>query len=89
LIHHPSLTYQDFAVLPASQFDAIRIFLAGNERVKTMSLESMRLRLESSDDSPAKEFRIEYGNIEVRTLNPGADLIDGLAVSGGGLRPSN
>lgn len=36
-----------------------------------MSLESMRLRLESSDDSPAKEFRIEDGNIEVRTLNPG------------------
>ncbi len=37
---------------------------------KTMSLGSMRLRLESCDGSPAKEYRIEDGNVEVRTLDP-------------------
>jgi hypothetical protein len=31
---------------------------------------SMRLRLESGDGSPAKEYRIEDGNVEVRTLDP-------------------
>ena len=35
-----------------------------------MSLGSMRLRLESGDGSPAKEYRIEDGKIEVRTLDP-------------------
>ena len=38
--------------------------------VKTMSLGSMRLRLESGNGSPAKEYRIEDGNVEVRTLDP-------------------
>ena len=35
-----------------------------------MSLGSMRLRLESGDGSPEKEYRIEDGNVEVRTLDP-------------------
>ena len=55
-----------------------------------MSLGSMRLRLESGDGSPAKEYRIEDGNVEVRTLDPErADLIGALGASGGSLRPSN
>jgi len=44
--------------------------------VKTMSLESMRLRLESDDGSPVKEYRIEDGNVEVRSLDP-LDQVDG------------
>ena len=35
-----------------------------------MSLGSMRLRLESGNGSPAKEYRIEDGNVEVQTLDP-------------------
>ena len=35
-----------------------------------MSLGSMRLRLGSGDGSPAKEYRIEDGNVEVRALDP-------------------
>jgi len=35
-----------------------------------MSLGNMRLRLESVNGSPAKEYRIEQGNVEVRTLDP-------------------
>ena len=35
-----------------------------------MVLRSMRLLLESGDGSPAKEYRIEDGNVEVRTLDP-------------------
>ena len=35
-----------------------------------MSSGSMRLRLESGDGSPAKEYRIEHGNVDVRTLDP-------------------
>ena len=35
-----------------------------------MTLESMRLRLESGDGSPVKEYRIEDGNVEVRSLDP-------------------
>jgi hypothetical protein len=54
-----------------------------------MSLGSMRLRLESGDDSPAKEYRIEDGNVEVRTLDQRANPFDAPGVSGGGLRPSN
>jgi hypothetical protein len=34
-----------------------------------MSLGSMRLRLESGDGSPEKEYRLENGNVEVRTLD--------------------
>ena len=41
-----------------------------------MSLESMRLRLESDDGSPVKEYRIEDGNVEVRSLDP-LDQVDG------------
>jgi hypothetical protein len=37
---------------------------------KTMPLGRMRLRLESGEDSPAKEYRIEDGKVEVRTLDP-------------------
>jgi hypothetical protein len=37
-----------------------------------MSLGSMRLRLESGNGSPAKEYRIEDGNVEVRMLDPEA-----------------
>jgi hypothetical protein len=44
------------------------VYSGRDARVKTMSLRCMRLRLESSDDSPAKEFRIEDGNVEVRKL---------------------
>jgi hypothetical protein len=40
-----------------------------------MSLGSMRLRLESGDGSPAKEYRIEDGNVEVRTLDPGGGSV--------------
>jgi hypothetical protein len=35
-----------------------------------MALRSMRLLLESGDGSPAREYRIEDGNVEVRTLDP-------------------
>jgi hypothetical protein len=35
-----------------------------------MLSESMRLRLESEDGSPAKEYRVEAGNVEVRTVDP-------------------
>ena len=35
-----------------------------------MALRSMRLLLESGDGSPAKEYRIQDGNVEVRTLDP-------------------
>jgi len=35
-----------------------------------MSSGSMRLRLEPGNGSPAKEYRIEDRNIEVRTLDP-------------------
>ena len=35
-----------------------------------MSLGNVRLRLESGDGSPAKEYRIEDGEVEVRTLDP-------------------
>jgi len=35
-----------------------------------MSLGNMRLRLESGKGSLAKEYRIEQGNVEVRTLDP-------------------
>jgi hypothetical protein len=35
-----------------------------------MLLERMRLRLESGDGSPAKEYRIEPGSVEVRVLDP-------------------
>jgi hypothetical protein len=43
-----------------------------------MSLGSMRLRLESGNGSPAKEYRIEDGNVEVRMLDPedGSDRSD-------------
>ena len=34
-----------------------------------MSLGNMRLRLESGNGSPAKEYRIEDGNVEVRMLD--------------------
>ena len=54
-----------------------------------MSLESMRLRLESGDGSPVKEYRIEDGNVEVRSLIQRAGRFDAPGVSGGGLRPSN
>ena len=36
-----------------------------------MSYGSIRLRLESGDGSAAKEYRVEDGNVEVRTLAPG------------------
>jgi len=35
-----------------------------------MVLRSMRLRVESGDGCPAKEYRIEDGSVEVRTLDP-------------------
>jgi hypothetical protein len=56
--------------LTASRFDAIPMSWLGSGASKTMSLRSMRLRLESADGSPAKEYRIEDGNVEVRTLDP-------------------
>jgi len=42
-----------------------------------MELRHMRLRLESGDDSPAKEYRIEDGSVEVRMLDP-----EGVSVRG-------
>lgn len=36
----------------------------------SMSLVSVRLILESGDGSPAREYRLEDGNVEVRTLDP-------------------
>ena len=44
--------------------------LAEIESVETMLPASMRLRLESVDGSPAKEYRIEDGNVDVRTVEP-------------------
>jgi hypothetical protein len=35
-----------------------------------MLLGRMQLRLESGDGSPAKEYRIEHGSVEVRVLDP-------------------
>jgi hypothetical protein len=40
-----------------------------------MALRSMRLLLESGDGSPAKEYRIQDGNVEVRTLDPGGGSV--------------
>jgi hypothetical protein len=45
-------------------------FLAGIGASKTMVLGNMRLLLESFDGSPANEYRVEDGNVEVRTLDP-------------------
>ena len=44
-----------------------------------MSLGNMRLRLESVNGSPAKEYRIDDGNVEVRMLDPedGSDRCTG------------
>ena len=36
---------------------------------KDMALEILRLRFEPGDGSPAKEYRIEDGNVEVRTID--------------------
>jgi len=33
-----------------------------------MFVESLRFRLESTDGSPVKEYRVKDGNVEVRTL---------------------
>jgi hypothetical protein len=35
-----------------------------------MLLGSMRFRLEFGDGSPANEYRVQDGNVEVRTLDP-------------------
>jgi hypothetical protein len=37
---------------------------------KNMTLGSTRLRFEPGDAAPAKEYRIEDGNVEVRTIDP-------------------
>jgi hypothetical protein len=42
-----------------------------------MLTEYVRLRLESGDDSPAKEYRIEDGRVEVRTLDPEGGSVRG------------
>ncbi len=42
-----------------------------------MSLGNVRLRLESGDGSPAKEYRIEDGKVEVRTLDPEGGSVRG------------
>jgi hypothetical protein len=74
-IHNFPAEYQDFAVLPVSRVRCHSYILTGNESVKTMLLGSMRLRLESGDGSPAKEYRIEEGNVEVRTLDPDGESV--------------
>lgn len=38
--------------------------------VKSIRLGNMRLRLESGDGSPAREYRIQDGSVEVRMLEP-------------------
>ncbi len=73
-IHDFSAEYQDFAVLQVSRVRCHSYILAGNGSVKTMVL---RLCLESGDGSPAKEYRIEDGNVEVRTLDPEGGSIRG------------
>jgi len=45
------------------------ITMAIVKEVEIMPLESMHLRLESRNGSPAKECRIEGGNVEVRTFD--------------------
>ena len=42
-----------------------------------MSLGSTRLRLESGNGCPAKEYRIEDGNVEVRALDPEGESVRG------------
>ena len=42
-----------------------------------MLVEYVRLRLESGDGSPAKEYRIEDGKVEVRTLDPEGGSVRG------------
>ena len=42
-----------------------------------MALRCTRLLLESGDGSPAKEYRIEDGNVEVRTLDPEGGSVRG------------
>jgi hypothetical protein len=38
--------------------------------VESVLVESVRLRLESTDGSQAKEYRVKDGNVEVRTPGP-------------------
>jgi hypothetical protein len=45
-----------------------------------MLVEYVRLRLESGDGSQAKEYRIEDGNVEVRTLDPEGGSVRGTGV---------
>ena len=45
-----------------------------------MLVEYVRLRLESGDGSQAKEYRIEDGNVEVRTLDPESGSVRGTGV---------
>jgi len=39
----------------------------------------MRLILESGDGSPVREYRVEDGNVEVRTLDPDGGSVRGIA----------
>jgi hypothetical protein len=80
-LHVPPGASQDFAVLPVRGVRWHSYILAEIESVETMLPTSMRLRLESVDGSPAKEYRIEDGNVEVRTV----DRDDGCDRRGGGV----
>jgi hypothetical protein len=69
-LHVPPTASQDFAVLPRKGVRWHSYILAEIESVETMLPARMRLRLESVDGSPAKEYRIEDGNVDVRTVEP-------------------
>jgi hypothetical protein len=45
------------------------ISLAGKRGIGTMALENVRLRLEAIDGSAPKEYRVDNGKVEVRSLH--------------------
>src|SRR5690242_38920 len=66
--------YQVFAVLAVSRVRCHH--LAKSAWKCSMSVQSTRLPLESSDGSSAEEYRIDKGGkVEVRTLDPGGQRI--------------
>ena len=69
-LHDLPSEHRNFSVLQVSRVRWHFYILAGNGGVTTMALESMRLLIESGDGSRAKEYRIDDGNVEVRTLDP-------------------
>src|SRR5258708_18908503 len=61
---------RNFPDCPQSCRNGMSIVLAGKRGITTMSVGSVRLRLEAEDGTAAREYRIHDGNVEVRHLHP-------------------